>query len=1720
MRKATLKKVQYTTMYLPGFEPDDYVPMATNIVAPTQLFQRTAAHLPTELAVASAVVANSAVPLQVLETCHAIDTLSINDEEFDVGEMPGIEKREWSAFALDALMPPSGEIERVEANIRILKLVKSLREKGENPTLEQSHEILRYTGWGSISRIFADGLEGKKLEKQQKELRSVLDEKEWASARASTPNAHYTDPGIISAVWGMVEKMGFKGGKIIEPAAGTGLFLAGIPGHIAANSQISAVELDTVSGGLLNQVFAPRGVKVHVCGLEEAKMPKGFYDLAIGNIPFGNYRVPDTSKSAYADWSIHNWFFGRALDLVRPGGLVVFITSSYTMEAKESIRKWLNVQAELVHAVRLPEGAFQRQAKTDVVTDIIVLRKRMAPRFGEDALWTQELIDAPETMMAPGQQLTRYASYGARGEYVIPRPINPWYAAHPSRVIGKLVLKTDRFGKNQATPMFEGADQELHAHLRDLLLMVRSDVYKTEATPVVAGDVSLKKLMPLDEVRPGQFVMHGDKLCVSEGDAWIDVDVLYKGKLRDRVIGMMGLRDAARAVLDYQRMHHDDDGLAAVQKVLNERYDQFVAKNGYLFDKMNLRAFRSDPDCPLVFSLEMYDEDTQSGVKADIFTRRTVNHRELPKKADNPKDALLISMGETGHVSLPLMAKLLRWKQAAVAKALVEQKLAFKDPVTGDWMEADEYLSGHIRNKLAAAGEAGKGYEANVAALQEVLPKPLGPGEIHVRLGAPWIPTSVVEQFIIDTMALSKDRDGKYPVGVQYEATGSVWSLVSSMNLEWVGSRDLREVKWGTQYRSFFELITAGLNQQPPTVTYTVDGKVVVNKTRTLEAREKYEAIKDRFKAWAYEDESRTELLVTTYNSMFNQIVPRKWNGSHLVLHGLSDAYVAYQHQLNAIWRILVSGNTLLAHVVGAGKSLTMMSASMELRRLGKAVKPVHAVPNHMLLQYTAEFLRAYPNAKVLMADKESLTGDKRREFAARVATGDWDAVIMTHASFERLPMRPETTKRFVQEMLDKARLALSLANDTGAKRSIKELEKRLKTLEAKLKDQMADSKKDGLVYFEDLGIDYVFCDEMHLFKNLMRISKMPRIAGLPNSASQRAFDLLIKSNVLSSMLGGKEEGLVGATATPIANSIAEMHVMQRFIQPNTLAELGLDEFDAWAATFGEAVTGMEIAPDGSGYRMNTRFAKFVNVAELMAIFRMRADIQTRSMLNLPTPAIAGGKPRAIACAASDALKAFTKSLVERADKVRNRSVKPEEDNMLKITHAGRIAALDMRLVDPSLPAHPGGKLDMVCREVVRIHAETAAKRGTQLIFCDMSTPKEVGFSVYNQLRCDLIAAGIPAEQIEFIHDHDSDSAKDRLFRRVREGSVRVLMGSTSKMGVGTNVQLRLKAVHQIDSPWRPCDVEQRDGRGLRVGNMWEEIELLRYVTESSFDSYMWQGLEIKAAFIEQIMCGDTTLRSVEDVALSSLTFAEIKAIASGNPLVLEKATVDGEVLKLTTLRDLWEHDRYHGRQMLKDTRQQLEFIEGLKTKFPLDAAQAAKAVESGFAFTAAAGSMEKAAAEGTGQCERIALATRKASGQSVTMGDLRIGSIGAFELNLRREWQNKYVEVVLPHTGMTRKLYPAVSHLEQTGKAIMDCIHAVVGLVEEQGQRAGELREREGRLAAGAAEEFEHAERLKQLRMKQASINAALDLDKDEAGAAVIDESNVSKTAEAVEQS
>lgn len=1723
---ARRTKVQHTAAanWLPGFEPEGFASPGLSILQALTPIMPALPSIPREVATVTAMVAFELMTQAASEaiahsTRDALSVVSSIDSEQSihitaasaamyacaqvapVEESPAAEElSSWPLFDPRQYEPATGMKARVEANLNAIRLMKELASTAQEPTAEHRHALLRYLGWGGLAKVFEE-IEGNTLGAYQVQLKSLISEGEFASARASTTSAFFTDPVVVDAIWNIVRKLGFTGGRIIEPAAGTGMFLAGMPADIARRSNITAVEIDKLTGQILQTVFGGLGVTTHISGIEKANVPHGFYDLAISNVPFGDHRTLETRKVGYADWTVHNYFFGKAVDLVRPGGLIVLVTSAGTMESDTSAhRKWLNAHAEMLGAIRLPRNAFKKQAGTEVVADIIVLKKRAAPVFTDVASWLGRK-NAPKSMLADGQDVQfwssrshTYVEYG--------REMNGWYVDHPGMVIGQLHLEKGQYGERKLIPVFSGSADEFAESLAHAVAAMPADIYEEEPNECSIDDTSLiqKRITATEAIKPGAFVVHNGKICISEGLTWMDVDAAYKGAARERVLGLVKVRDAARKLIDHQVTSSDQVQFASLQYALNVQYDAFVSKYGNVRDRANLRVFRTDPECPLVLSLEVFDEENERFLKADIFSKRTAGRKEPPPTADNARDAMLISLALHGRINLADMAMRRRTPRSEVERELRDQALAYVDPKDRAWKPAEEYLSGHIRNKIAVAKAAGKRYEMNVQALTSVLPKDLGPGEVDVRLAAPWVPQAVIAQFVSE---LIDAEAGK--LTVSYDAQSATWAVkASGYDSRYIGNRMLNTATWGTSDRSAIELVEAALNQQPPKITRTVDDRTVVDRPATLAAREKYEAVKAEFKKWAYQDEARRDSLLRIYNDAFNQIVQRRYDGSHLVLYGMSNVITPYKHQLNAIWRIMSGGNTLLAHVVGAGKTFTMVAAAMEMRRIGKAHKPCIAVPNHLLHDFTADCVRFYPNAKVLMATKEDLTGDKRREFCARIATGNWDIVVMTHSTFERLPVKPECQNRFLDQVLGQARLALQSAKDDNARKTVKQLEKLLKSLEAKLERAVKSSGKDNLVYFDELGIDFIAFDEAHLAKNLMRVSKMPNIAGLPNVSSNRAFDLWVKTSMIMEARGHAENGMVLATATPIANSVAEIHTMMKFLTPYTLKSMGLYEFDAWAGTFGESVQGMEVSPDGGGYRLNTRFARFTNVADLMSIFKLSADIQTRSMLNLPTPSVKGGKPRAIHSPANPDLKAYTATLVERAHAIRNGSVKPSEDNMLAVANCGRKAALDMRLIDPSLPFDPNCKVAKIRDEVVRIWNETTLLKGTQIIFCDLSTPTSSGFSVYNDLKARLIEAGIPQAEIAFIHDHDSDSAKARLFRMVRSGIVRVLMGSTLKLGMGTNVQKRLKAIHQADAPWRPADVEQRDGRAWRAGNDWDEIELIRYVTEGSFDAYVWNLLEVKAKFVAQLFNSTSGLRTVEDLTMGALTYAEIKAIASGNPLVLEKAMVDAEVMKYAILKNQWEQDRWkwsNDRRYNDGVIQQISRnIAGVEADTHAIEAERQR----GWSFKSV-GPLCELARDNCGIEAQIGAQILQVSRDMAKgfCGEATVGYVGGMRVVLSRfdgldvvlESQAGPARYKIARTGVP------ITSLVDSGRLVLESLEDLLGEPSRQNRLAqrlmGENRDIESRLKM----DFEHLEASENVLRRQREIESALDLDKDQAG-------------------
>lgn len=1672
--KARLKDL--ATAWLPGFEPEDTVvetAPAVLVAAPETVIvmeQVTAANEPTTDLLATDL---HIAPLLQTEPEEATDATAARSV--------------WPTFVDSLMASATGVIERIAQNLGVIRSLQSIRSAGTEVTQDIRHELLKFSGWGGLARMFGP-TQGNSLEPQRAELEALLPPKTYASARSGVLTAYYTHHEVIQAMWSMVRRLGFNGGRVIEPAAGSGRFIACMPAEMAQSSDITMVEADELSAQLLETTFSGLGVQVVHSEVEKANLPNGYFDLAITNVPFGEFKSNETRKVPYGEFSLHNYFIAKSIDLVRPGGLVAVITSSYTMDAERlAHRQWINAQAELVMALRLPSDAFAHSG-TEVVSDILLFQRRQAPAFAAHNPWLD--IEPTKHVVTRGQVT-----------------INHYYNRHPQNVMGQLCEGRGQYGQTIVTVKAQNGVQGMLQALRDMVQELPEGIYKPEVADDEAQLPSLVAVRATHGVKPGAFVVHNGRIHLSQDSMnWLDVDDAYKGKLRERVLGLIGLRDKVRQLIELQLNTDDDQALRPLQTELTIKYDRFLSEYGYINDQANVRAFRSDPDCPLLLSLESYDEKTEKYRKAAIFSRRTAGRVEPPSRVESIKDAMLVSLGLYGRIHLQDMAMRMGTTRAAVKTQLSQEQLAFQDPADRQWKPADEYLSGMIRDKIAVASAAGPRFARNVVALEAVLPKDLGPKDVDIRLGSTWVPTDVVADFAAQLLKLSTAEREKLSVAFNPDDTS--WSFLYDgrpFSGNWLGDHGERVRTWGTNKRDAWEIMLAALNQQPPKVTYTVDGKAYVDQVATMAAREKYEAVKAKFRDWAYVDADRQERLLRIYNDTFNQVVERRFDGSHLTLPGVSKVIEPYAHQLDAIWRVITSGNTLLAHVVGAGKSFTMLAAAMELRRLGKARKPCIVVANHLLYQFVGECMQFYPTAQILMATKEDFEADKRQQFAARVAVGDWDCVVMTASCFEKLPLRPQAQQDFIDEVLASIEAMARLAADRSGSRGVKALEKKLKTIRSKL-EKGADTKaKDDLVTFEDLGIDWIMYDEAHALKNLMRISKMPNIAGLPNAASRRALDAWMKFEYIMSKHDGQERGVCLATGTPLTNSVAELHVIMKYLMPQRLKALGLYEFDAWAANFGEAVTGMELAPDGSGYRIQTRFAKFVNVPELMGIFRQVADIKTRSMVKLATPAIKGGKPTAVVCEPSGVLLDYTAELVERAAKVRSGQVKPNEDNMLKITGEGRKAALDMRLIDASLPADPDGKVAACVREGVRIWNETRGRKGTQLIFSDLGTPNGVGFTVYNAVRDGLLAAGVPASEVEFIHDHDSDAAKAKLFRRVRAGAVRFLLGSTSKLGTGTNVQVLLKAVHSLDAPWRPSDIEQRDGRAQRAGNSWEEIELLRYVTRRSFDSYIWQLLDVKSQFIEQVMSGQSGARTIEDMAMGSLSYAEIKAIASGNPLVLEAATVAAEMAKLRTLRRDWEDQVWRARNEARACR---AAIETSLQRMPLVQAMSqdvAKALAAGPVFR-----VQGSQVQVSRDIETVMGETLWQTSQIVKeSGDYVVGSIAGVNVVFNRTDFGISVHLEAAH-GLSFQVHRSgvrLSDVEATGELVLK---AVQGLVNEPQAVEQRIKDYQQRLASADAFEqkpFEHAEKLDQLTQRMAEIESMLDIDKDEAGTEAVAE-------------
>ncbi len=1488
------------------------------------------------------------------------------------------------------------------------------------------------------------------------EVGQLLTPEELESARATTLNAHYTSPTVVHAMYGALQRFGFEHGRILEPACGIGHFIGLMPEAMHRYSTTTGVEIDPLTARIAKALYPDADIRAQ--GFETAQLADGFYDVAISNVPFGDYPVHDPRLNSYR-FPIHDYFFAKALDKVRPGGLIMFITSRGTMDKLNStLREYLAPTTELLGAIRLPNTAFKQNAGTEVTTDIIMLRKMHPDEISRRPAW---------------RELRDFTNHNF--ERI---PINEYFVERPHMMLGHLQLTGSMYRENE--PTLEGDGRVLGDALATAIIELPSGIYHAQRIEV--AELLTEQTIPApDLVKPNAYCIHDGIVCIREENALRRLTDL-PSETRSRIRGLIQVRDAVRSCLRSQLDGSSEEQVAEARQQLNQAYDRFAARFGPVNLPANQRAFDGDPDLPLLLSLEHYNDETKRATKATIFTERTIHHRQPVQSVSSPKEALLVSLNERGRVDLDHMVGLLNKPTEEFLPDL--KGIIFLNPQTNEWETDDHYLSGNVREKLVVADAAAvtdPRFLENVEALKSVQPADLNATEIDVRLGASWLPPEDVRQFTQELLNI--------PSGVEI---GHVHALGTwHVNSDWEArTATANTTDWGTDRYTALELIEDALNLKTPTVYDLNEDKTpVVNAEATEAAREKQERIKERFKEWVWTDDTRRERLCRLYNDTFNHTRLRTFNGDHLTLPGASEAIQLHGHQKAGVWRILQTPNTLLAHVVGAGKTYTMVAAAMELKRLGLGRKPMVTVPNHMLGQFSTELLTLYPGANILAAGKEDFESQNRKKLFSRIATGNWDAVIVTHSGFERIPLARETQERFFQEQLHELDMIKRQHADSSNRRLVKEIERAKKRLEARLQALAAEHKKDNTLTFEELGVDRLFVDEAHYFKNLFYVTKMTRIAGLPQTASERAFDMYFKVRHIQSLNGGG--GVVFATGTPIANSMAEMFTMQRYLQADQLKKHNLDHFDSWAATFGEPVTAMELSPGGAGYRLNTRFARFINVPELMQIFRQSADVQTAAMLNLPRPKLDGEKPAIRNAPTTPELKAFVQELAERADRLKTGRVDPSEDNMLKITSEGRKAALDLRLMKPATPDEPQGKINLAVDNIHRIWQATAAERCAQLVFCDLSTPKDKGFSVYRDMADKLQRLGVPPREIAFIQDYDSDASKLALFRDVRAGKVRVLFGSTQKMGSGTNVQERLIALHHLDAPWRPADVEQREGRILRQGNKNAVVSVFRYVTEGSFDAYMWQTLETKAKFIAQVMSGDMTIRRLEDLDSAALTYAEVKAIASGNPLVIEKAQVDAELIRLTRLRSAHAEEQYRIRTNLRRSHEDAETFATRLGNLRQDIAARKNTCGDKFIIELDGQTLDNRGIAGE-------LILRRAEKIKDCFGDdVRIGRFAGFDLFLRPSFNNT-VEVVLRGHN---------SYSARVTDTALGTIRSVEGAVQGFEERTAKLEtdisdahKRGKELETKVGTPFEHEERYRELCRRQSEIEEKLDLTKNQA--------------------
>ncbi len=1359
-------------------------------------------------------------------------------------------------------------LERFQRNLDAIRTLKTVETENRAATSEEQAVLAQYVGWGGLANFF----DGKNP--RYSELKNLLTDEEYTAARESTLTAFYTPPAVIRSIYTALGQMGFTQGNILEPSCGIGNFLGMLPESMSG-SKLYGVELDDLSGRIARQLYQKSSIAVQ--GFEKTAFPDNFFDIAIGNVPFGQFHVAD-KRYDRLNFPIHEYFIAKALDEVRPGGVIAVVTSSYTMDKRTaSARKYIAQRAELLGAIRLPNNAFKSAAGTEVVSDILFLQKR------------ERMVDIePEWV------------HLATNDNGI--QMNSYFIDHPDMILGEMKMVSGPFGP---TPTCEPyPEQPLEALLAEAVQNIHGEITAYDREEELEGEDHSVEADPA--VRNFSYTLVNGQIYYRENSRMNPVEVSKTAESRIR--GMIELRDCVRTLLEYQTEDYPDEEIKAQQAKLNALYDAFTRKYGLINSRGNAIAFDQDSSYFLLCSLEILDEDRNLKRKADLFTKRTIRSHKPAEKVDTAVEALALSIGEKAHVDMDYMGRLTGKDEETLFSDL--KGVIFLNPAyTGEndghekYLPADEYLSGNVRQKLAVAqgkAEQDPQYQINAEALAQVQPTDLTASEISVRLGATWLDTEYVRRFIFET--LGTPRSVQWGMKVHYSGITGEWRIEGK-------SKDRGNVKanstYGTKRINAYEIIEDTLNLKDVRIfdyVYDADGRktAVLNKKETAIAQSKQELIKEAFAEWIWKDPDRREAICKTYNILFNSNRPREYDGSHISFSGMNPEITLRKHQVNAIAHILYGGNTLLAHVVGAGKTFEMVAAAMESKRLGLCQKSLFVVPNHLTEQWATEFLQLYPAANILVATRKDFETKNRKKFCGRIATGDYDAVIIGHSQFEKIPMSVERQRAILEQQIDEIMVGISDAKREKAENfTIKQMEKTKKGLQAKIDKLNDQSRKDDVVTFEELGVDRIFIDESHYFKNLFLYTKMRNVGGIAQTEAQKSSDLFMKCRYLDEITGGR--GIVFATGTPISNSMVELYTIQRYLQMSALEEQGLQHFDAWAANYGETVTAIELSPEGTGYRAKTRFAKFYNLPELMSVFKNVADIQTADMLKLPVPE---AHYHNIALKPSEYQKEIVASLAERAEKVRNREVDSSVDNMLMITNDGRKLALDQRLVNPMLPSNPNSKAAKCAENVFEIWQRTAGQRSTQMIFCDLSTPKDDGtFSVYDDIRAKLLELGIPENEIAFIHNAKSEAQKKDLFGKVRSGQVRILLGSTQRMGAGTNCQQKLVALHHLDCPWRPSDLQQREGRIIRQGNENSEVDIYSYVTEGTFDAYLYQLVESKQKFISQIMTSKSPVRSAEDVDEQALSYAEIKALASGNPMIKEKMDLDIEVSKLKLLK-------------------------------------------------------------------------------------------------------------------------------------------------------------------------------------------------------------------------